>query len=72
MICSKCQSTELVHDTRDFSVGTASGSANTIYGLTGDYCTRCGEVHPDIDALLLLSADRSWPGRRAPGSWLAG
>jgi YgiT-type zinc finger domain-containing protein len=61
MICTKCSNSTLVRDTRDLSYGSAQGRATTIHGVTGDYCSSCGEVHLDMSELFSASASKSWP-----------
>lgn len=43
MKCPCCGETELVHDTRDLRYAY-KGKITTIQAVTGDFCSRCGEV----------------------------
>ncbi len=50
MRCASCGATKLVHDTRDVPY-TYKGQSTTIFGITGDYCSTCGDsVHEGTDA----------------------
>jgi HTH-type transcriptional regulator/antitoxin MqsA len=46
MKCSKCQGNTLVHDTRDVSY-SYKGKHQTVYQVTGHFCTQCEEIHLD-------------------------
>jgi HTH-type transcriptional regulator / antitoxin MqsA len=49
MKCPACNAkTKLVHDTRDMPY-TYKNESMVIPGVTGDYCTACGEVVLDIN-----------------------
>jgi HTH-type transcriptional regulator/antitoxin MqsA len=43
MKCPCCGAAELIYDTRDIPY-IYKGEANTIPGVTGDFCPACGEV----------------------------
>jgi len=50
MKCVSCGAAKLVHDTRDVPY-TYKGQSTTISGVTGDYCSTCGDsVHEGTEA----------------------
>lgn len=50
MRCVSCGAAKLVHDTRDVPY-TYKGQSTTILGVTGDYCSTCGDsVHEGTEA----------------------
>ena len=50
MRCVSCGAAKLVHDTRDVPY-TYKGQSTVILGITGDYCSTCGDsVHEGTEA----------------------